>query len=86
MPHRLRRHWPSFLPDALIASQVGIWETDFGNDRTVADSTAAALFGLDPMQAAMGLPLAAYVQSIFPADREDFSTNINRVCELADCS
>lgn len=81
MPHRLGRYWPGFLPDALIASQVGIWETDFGNDRTVADASTAALFGLDPVQAAMGLPLAAYVQSIFPADREEFSANINRVCE-----
>ena len=81
MPHQSRRYWLGFLPDALTASQVGIWETDFGSDRTVADATTAALFGLDPMQAAIGLPLAAYAEAIFPADREAFFTNIGRVCE-----
>ena len=81
MPYGASRYWLEFLPDALTASQVGIWETDFENDRTVADATTAALFGLDPAQAARGLPLAAYVQAIFPPDREEFATNINRVCE-----
>lgn len=81
MPDRLRRYWLECLPDALAASQIGVWETDFGNDSTIADATTAALFGLDPMQAARGLPLAANAQAILPADREDFSTNINRVCE-----
>ncbi|WP_411903432.1 PAS domain-containing protein [Methylorubrum thiocyanatum] len=69
------------LPDALIASQVGIWETDLGNDRTVADAVTAALFNLDSMQAALGLPLAAYVEAILPADREAFFTSLDRVSE-----
>lgn len=81
MPYHSRQFWLDFLPDALIASQVGIWETDFENDRTVADATTAALFGVDPVQAALGLPLAAYAEAIFPADQAAFFSNINRVCE-----
>ncbi|AMB48220.1 MULTISPECIES: PAS domain-containing protein [Methylobacteriaceae] len=81
MPYDTKRYWLGFLPDALIASQVGIWETDFANDRTVADSITAALFGLDPVQAAIGLPLAAYTKAILPADQNEFFANIDRVCE-----
>lgn len=81
MPYDTKRYWLGFLPDALIASQVGIWETDFANDRTVADSITAALFGLDPVQAAIGLPLAAYTKAILPADQDEFFANIDRVCE-----
>jgi hypothetical protein len=81
MPFDTRRYWMGSLPDALIASQVGIWETDLGNDRTVADAVTAALFNLDSMQAALGLPLAAYVEAILPADREAFFTSLDRVSE-----
>ncbi|MGW5957709.1 PAS domain-containing protein [Methylorubrum thiocyanatum] len=81
MPYHSRQFWLDFLPDALIASQIGIWETDFENDRTVADATTAALFGVDPVQAALGLPLAAYAEAIFPDDQAGFFSNIDRVCE-----
>lgn len=81
MPFDTRRYWMGSLPDALIASQVGIWETDLSNDRTVADAVTAALFNLDSMQAALGLPLAAYVEAILPADREAFFTSLDRVSE-----
>ena len=81
MPFDTHRYWMGSLPDALIASQVGIWETDLSNDRTVADAVTAALFNLDSMQAALGLPLAAYVEAILPADREAFFTSLDRVSE-----
>ncbi|MGE7155768.1 PAS domain-containing protein [Methylorubrum rhodesianum] len=81
MPYDTRRYWLGSLPDALIASQVGIWETDLSNDRTVADAVTATLFNLDSMQAAHGLPLAAYVEAILPADREAFFASLDRVSE-----
>lgn len=81
MPYGADRSALGFLPEALLASQVGTWETDFGNDRTVANAVTAELFDVDPVQAAAGLPLKAYTKAIHPADRKDFDTNISRVSE-----
>lgn len=81
MPYDTGRYWLGSLPDTSIASQVGTWETDLRNDRTVADPIAAGLFNLDPWQAAIGLPLADYAEAILPADRDEFFTNIDRVSE-----
>lgn len=81
MPYGAGRSGLEFLPDALLASQVGTWETDFGTDLTKTNAVTAEIFGLDPLQAAVGLPLEAFTKSIHPADREGFDTNIARVCE-----
>lgn len=79
MPYGADRSAMGFLSEALLASQVGTWETDFGTDRTVANAVTAELFDVDPMQAAAGLPLEAYTRAIHPADRIGFDTNISRV-------
>lgn len=81
MPYDNDQYRRGILLDALFASQIGAWETDLKNDRTVADATAAALFNLDPVHAAGGLPLAAYAEAILPADRDAFFMNIDRVSE-----
>lgn len=69
----------SFVPDALSASQVGVWETDFANDLTRGDATLAALFGVDPARAAQGLPLAHYVRNVSTEDRTMLSDKLNHV-------
>ncbi|TNC08775.1 diguanylate cyclase [Methylobacterium terricola] len=79
MPNQVTRSVLSFVPDALTASQVGTWETESLTDRTVSDATTAALFGLDPVRAAGGLPLAAYSRVIHPDDRAAFFGKLNRV-------
>ena len=68
-----------FVPEALSASQVGVWETDFDNDRTRVDAALAALFGVDPHEAAVGLPLARYVQAVVPEDRAALDEKLNQV-------
>ncbi|TNC05412.1 PAS domain-containing protein [Methylobacterium terricola] len=79
MPNQVTRSVLAFVPDALTASQVGTWETDASTDRTFGDATTAALFGVDPVQAAGGLPLAAYARVIHPDDRTAFSSKLERV-------
>ncbi len=69
----------SFVPDALTASQVGVWETDFENDSTRVDATCAAIFGVDPVAAARGLPLAAYVRKVLPEDRQMLDDKLTEV-------
>jgi len=69
----------SFIPEALSASQVGVWETDFDNDRTRVDATLAALFGVDPHEAAIGFPLASYVWAVVPEDRVALDEKLHRV-------
>jgi hypothetical protein len=70
---------PTFAPAALRASKVGTWETDFARDVTACDATVAAMFGIDPQDAAVGLPLARYAAAIHPDDRHLFSETVERV-------
>ncbi|WP_449409624.1 PAS domain-containing protein [Methylobacterium komagatae] len=67
------------MPDALSASQVGVWETDFQNDLTFGDATLAALFGVDRLGAANGLPLADYIRNVSLEDREMLFDRLNQV-------
>lgn len=71
----------AFVPSALTASQVGTWESDTTCDRTVADATTAALFGVDPEAAASGLPLSTFTRSIHPSDLPDFENKVRGVRE-----
>lgn len=69
----------SFAPEALSASQVGVWETDFDNDRTRVDAAVAALFGIDPKEAAEGLPMAYYVRSVVREDQTALKEKLHQV-------
>jgi PAS domain S-box-containing protein len=54
---------------ALGASNgVGIWDWDVANDRVYADTAFARLFGVDPGEAAQGVPLTAFTHNILPED------------------
>jgi len=57
------------LEGALAAGFVGTWLWDIPRDVLKADALLAQLFGLDPEQAAAGLPLTVYVAMIHPDDR-----------------
>jgi two-component sensor histidine kinase len=47
---------------------IGTWLWDVQNDRVTADSRFARSFSLDPVEAAAGLPVAAFLQRIHPQD------------------
>ncbi|WP_306421670.1 PAS domain-containing protein [Methylobacterium aerolatum] len=59
-----------------------MWETDFDNGRTRVDGTIAALFGIDPHEAAIGLPLARYVDAVVPEDRTALEEKLTQVRTL----
>lgn len=56
---------------ALDAAQgVGIWDWDVPRDRVYADAGFARLYGVDPVAAANGVPVAEFMRRIHPEDRE----------------
>jgi hypothetical protein len=71
----------AFVPNALIASEVGAWESDVTEDRIVADAKTAELFGVDTQEASWGLPLDRYIRNIHPDDRTDFSQKLSIIRE-----
>lgn len=81
MPTPITRSVLAFVPNALTASQVGTWETDPYTDNTLSDAATAALFGVDPDQAALGLPLATYARAVYPDDRDALYDTLMRVRE-----
>lgn len=81
MSYRRVQTVPAFVPQALSASQVGVWETNFGNDCTIGDAATAALFGVSPALAADGLPFSTWVQGIHPDDRRSFDQRIGPLRE-----
>lgn len=70
---------------ALDASAlVGTWDWDVPGDRVYADTRFAGLYGLDPAEAANGLPIARYLGGILPEDVASAGAAIERA--LADGS
>lgn len=69
----------SFVPEALNASQVGVWETDLKSGRTRVDAAIAAWFGVDPIAAARGLPTAHFVHAVLPEDRTALHDKLHQV-------
>lgn len=72
---------PAYVPEALAASNVGTWRTGHTPHHYIADETAAALFGLDPAQAAKGPLLLHYLRAVHPADHGLLNDKLNRVTE-----
>lgn len=70
---------PNLLPDALSASNVGVWEWEVAGDRMRIDATCAALFGLPAHQGEQGLPLRAASDAIHPEDYPIFQRQIEDV-------
>jgi PAS domain S-box-containing protein len=60
------------------AGAVGTWDWDIGNDRVIANQKFAELFSVDPVRAAAGEPLAAFVEGIHPQDRDRVRAEIEQ--------
>ena len=58
------------LQSALDAGSIGTWSWDAVSDTTIADERTARLFGLDPDEAARGVPRERYLAAIHRDDRE----------------
>ncbi|MDN3571575.1 PAS domain-containing protein [Methylobacterium longum] len=54
------------------------WEWDAATDRSRVDGFVALLFDVDPDEAAAGVPLSFFIDSIHPEDRERVDTLIRR--------
>jgi PAS domain S-box-containing protein len=52
-----------------VAGVAGAWEWHIASDRLFTDARFASLYGLDPNQAAAGLPTSAFFGNIHPDDR-----------------
>lgn len=50
-------------------SDAGLFTWDIPDNTLYADGAIAELFGLDPEEAALGLPLERYIERIHPEDR-----------------
>jgi PAS domain S-box-containing protein len=62
---------------ALEASgMVGTWDWDIVGDKVTADDRFAALFGVSPGAAALGLPIADFMRAIYPDDRDRVTVEI----------
>lgn len=57
------------LDEALSVGLVGTWLWDLKEDYVVADKNLLRLFGIDPKEAADGLPLKTFTDSIHTEDR-----------------
>lgn len=57
---------------------IGIWDWDVPADRVVADSRFARLYGVDPEDAARGVPIGEFLHSIHPGDVERLGAAIDR--------
>lgn len=76
MPFAIGQPNPNLLPDALSATNVGVWEWEVVDDCMRIDATCAALFGLPAHQASQGLPLQAASDAIHPDDHPVFQRQI----------
>jgi PAS domain-containing protein len=58
---------------------IGIWDWDVPNDRNHVDPGCAALFGLEPRDAAKGMPNSAFIAGIHPQDFIDVGRLLSHV-------
>lgn len=56
----------------------GPWDWDIGSDVVRSNTFVALLFGVDPDEAAAGLPLSAYIRGMHRDDQEHVHTLIRR--------
>lgn len=66
------------LEDALSFGKVGSWLWDVERDVVVVGRTLADMFGVDPDEAAIGLPTHDYFAFIHPDDRKRVLTETNK--------
>ncbi len=53
------------------AGGIGTWDWDVATDKVITSRQFAEMYGLDPEQAAHGVPLSEYVKGIHPEDRAE---------------
>jgi PAS domain S-box-containing protein len=63
---------------------VGTWDWDVVADRVIADPRFVSIFGGDPEQSKMGVPVAEYVKAIHPEDLEKVKRAISRAMQSGD--
>ena len=76
MPIAIGQANPSFVPEALSASNVGVWEWAVAGDVMRVDANCAALFGLPAKEAERGLPLKSATDAIHPEDYPSFESQL----------
>ncbi len=57
---------------------IGAWDWDVLNDRVVADDRFAHLYGVDPAEAARGVPISQFFQGVHPEDRQQLAAAVER--------
>ena len=68
-----RRRVDERLSFAMQASAaVGWWDWDVAADKVYASESFAKLYGVDPEEAAAGIPITAFMAAVHPDDRERF--------------
>lgn len=64
------------LEQTLTNGSIGTWFWDIKQDKVYADDNLAILFGLSTDKMRRGLPLAAFIEAIHPADRDRVAKEI----------
>jgi PAS domain S-box-containing protein len=63
---------------------VGTWDWDVPNDRVVADSRFATLYGVDPEKAKAGAPIAEFFRGIHPDDVQRVQAKVAEACRTGE--
>ena len=69
------------LEDALLTGLVGSWSWNVPSNTVTADKGLATLFGVSEKNALEGLPIETFIASIYEADREAVSAQIQKTVE-----
>lgn len=64
------------LDEAMSIGMIGTWLWDIANNKVSGDINMAAMFGVDPAEAAKGLPLSAFVAAMHPDDQSRVKAEI----------
>ena len=59
-----------------VGNSIGTWDWDVVNDRVVADTRFAQLYGVDPQRAKAGAPIAEFFSGIHPDDLPQVEDNV----------
>ena len=57
---------------------IGAWDWDIANDRVICNERFAEFYGVDPVQAAAGVPIGKFLASVHPEDRPALSAAMRR--------
>jgi PAS domain S-box-containing protein len=63
---------------------IGLWDWDVVPDRVVADERFARLYSVDPARAAVGVPIAEFIDGIHPDDRDRVGREVEQALATGD--